>query len=202
MENVLIVEDDNALRAQVRFALEEHYNVFEAGDREEALDCLEKENIGIVILDLGLPPNENTPEEGIKLLQHILENLAAKVIILTGQTTAGIAMDAIKEGAFDYILKPVNMEKILFSIERAILFRDAEEKLEKRGVKKISFNVEIGQGLQPVREEAEKNFVLKVLRDTNFNIYKAAKLLNVKRESIYYFMKKFGFKREEEDGND
>lgn len=202
MENVLIVEDDKPLRSQVRFALEEHYNVFEAGDREEAMDCLEKEGIGIVVLDLGLPPNENTPEEGIKLLQHILENLTAKVIILTGQTTAGIAMDAIKEGAFDYILKPVNMEKILFSIERAILFRDAEDKLEKRGVKKISFNVEIGQGLQPVREEAEKNFVLKVLRDTNFNIYKAAKLLNVKRESIYYFMKKFGFKREEEDGND
>jgi DNA-binding NtrC family response regulator len=202
MENVLIVEDDNALRAQVRFALEEHYNVFEAGDREEALDCLEKEGIGVVVLDLGLPPNENTPEEGIKILQYILENLTAKVIILTGQKTEGIAMDAIKEGAFDYILKPVNMEKILFSIERAILFRDAEEKLEKRGVKKISFNVEIGQGLQPVREEAEKNFVLKVLRDTNFNIYKAAKLLNVKRESIYYFMKKFGFKREEEDGND
>jgi len=202
MENVLIVEDDKALRSQVRFALEERYNVFEAGNREEALDCLEKEGIGVVVLDLGLPPNENTPEEGIKLLQHILENLTAKVIILTGQTTAGIAMDAIKEGAFDYILKPVNMEKILFSIERAILFRDAEDKLEKRGVKKISFNVEIGQGLQPVREEAEKNFVLKVLRDTNFNIYKAAKLLNVKRESIYYFMKKFGFKREEEDGND
>jgi len=202
MENVLIVEDDKALRSQVRFALEERYNVFEAGDREEALDCLEKEGIAVVVLDLGLPPNENTPEEGIKLLQHILENLTAKVIILTGQTTAGIAMDAIKEGAFDYILKPVNMEKILFSIERAILFRDAEDKLEKRGVKKISFNVEIGQGLQPVREEAEKNFVLKVLRDTNFNIYKAAKLLNVKRESIYYFMKKFGFKREEEDGND
>ena len=202
MENVLIVEDDNALRAQVRFALEEYYNVFEAGDREEAIECLEKENIGIVILDLGLPPHENTPDEGIKILQYILENLTAKVIILTGQKTEGIAMDAIKEGAFDYILKPVNMEKILFSIERAILFRDAEEKLEKRGVKMISFNVEIGQGLQPVREEAEKNFVLKVLRDTNFNIYKAAKLLNVKRESIYYFMKKFGFKREEENGND
>jgi transcriptional regulator with PAS, ATPase and Fis domain len=94
------------------------------------------------------------------------------------------------------------MEKILFSIERAILFRDAEEKLEKRGVKKISFNVEVGQGLQPAREEAEKNFVLRVLRDTNFNVYKAAKLLNVKRESIYYFMKKFGFIREEENGND
>ncbi len=202
MENVLIVEDDKPLRSQIRFALEERYNVVEAGDREAALDCLEKESIGVVILDLGLPPNENTPEEGIKLLQHILENMTAKVIILTGQTTEGVAMDAIKGGAFDYIMKPVNMEKILFSIERAILFRDAEEKLEKRGVKKISFNVEVGQGLQPAREEAEKNFVLRVLRDTNFNVYKAAKLLNVKRESIYYFMKKFGFKREEENGND
>jgi DNA-binding NtrC family response regulator len=202
MENVLIVEDDRPLRSQIRFALEERYNVFEAGDREAALDCLEKESIGVVILDLGLPPHENAPDEGIKLLQHILENLTAKAIILTGQTTAGIAMEAIKGGAFDYILKPVNMEKILFSIERAILFRDAEEKLERRGVRKISFNVEIGKGLQPAREEAEKNFVLKVLRDTNFNVYKSAKLLNVKRESIYYFMKKFGFKREESDDND
>lgn len=202
MENILIVEDDKALRSQIRFSLEEHYNVFEAGDREAALDCLNDKSIGVVILDLGLPPHENTPDEGIKLLHHILENLTAKVIILTGQTTAGIAMEAIKGGAFDYILKPVNMEKILFSIERAILFRDAEEKLEKRGVKKISFNVEVGQGLQPAREEAEKNFVLRVLRDTNFNVYKAAKLLGVKRESIYYFIKKFGFKREEGDDSD
>ncbi|HOE18814.1 MAG TPA: response regulator [Syntrophorhabdaceae bacterium] len=202
MENVLIVEDDKALRSQIHFALEENYNVFGAGDREEALECLDRESIGVVILDLGLPPHENTPDEGIKILQHILENLTAKVIILTGQKTEGVAMEAIKGGAFDYIMKPVNMEKILFSIERAILFRDAEEKLERRGVKKISFNVEVGQGLQPAREEAEKNVVLKVLRDTNFNVYKAAKLLNVKRESIYYFMKKFGFKREEDDGND
>jgi len=109
MENVLIVEDDKALRSQVRFALEEYYNVFEAGNREEAMDCLGKEDIGVVVLDLGLPPNENTPEEGIKLLQHILENLTAKVIILTGQKTEGIAMDAIKEGAFDYIMKAVYM---------------------------------------------------------------------------------------------
>jgi DNA-binding NtrC family response regulator len=202
MVNVLIVEDDKPLRSQMRFALEEHYNVFEAGDLQTALECLGRENISVVILDLGLPPHENTPEEGIKILHHILENLTAKVVILTGQTTAGIAMEAIKGGAFDYIVKPVNMEKVLFSIERAILFRDAEETLEKRGVKKISFNVEVWKGLQPAREEAEKNVVLKVLRDTNFNVYKSAKLLGIKRESIYYFMKKFGFKREEGDGND
>jgi transcriptional regulator with PAS, ATPase and Fis domain len=57
----------------------------------------------------------------------------------------------------------------------------------------------VGKGLQPAREEAEKNIILKMLRDTNFNVYKSAKLLGVKRESLYYFIKKFGLKREGDD---
>ncbi|NLT24614.1 MAG: Fis family transcriptional regulator, partial [Syntrophorhabdus sp.] len=60
---------------------------------------------------------------------------------------------------------------------------------------------EVGKGLQPAREEAEKNIILKVLKDTNFNVYKSAKLLGVKRESVYYFIKKFGFRREDIDDN-
>jgi transcriptional regulator with PAS, ATPase and Fis domain len=95
------------------------------------------------------------------------------------------------------------MEKIIFSIDRAILFQDAEKKMEKRGIKKVSFDIEVGKGLQPAREEAEKNIILKMLRDTNFNVYKSAKLLGVKRESLYYFIKKFGLKREgDEEGRD
>ena len=80
-----------------------------------------------------------------------------------------------------------------------VLFQDAEKKMEKRGIKKVSFDIEVGKGLQPAREEAEKNIILKMLRDTNFNVYKSAKLLGVKRESLYYFIKKFGLKREGDD---
>jgi two-component system, response regulator RegA len=197
MENILLVEDDFALRIQVQFSLEEKYAVFEAGNVEEAMDVLQEKKIDIVILDLGLPPHENTPDEGIRLLKAMQETYHAKIIILTGQKTEDAALRAIKSGAFDYILKPVQIEQLMFSIERAILFRDVEKKIGEQGVKKVSFNIEVGKGLQPAREEAEKNIILKVLEDTNFNVYKSAKLLGVKRESLYYFIKKFGFKRKD-----
>lgn len=199
METILLTEDDVALRAQMRFALEERFEVLEAGDVRKSVNLLNKHNITMAILDLGLPPNENTPDEGLRLLHYILENFDIKVIILTGQKTESAALEAIKSGAFDYIVKPASMEKIFFSIDRAILFRDTERKIEQLGTKKITFDIEVGKGLQPVREEAEKNIILKVLKDTNFNVYKSAKLLGVKRESLYYFIKKFGFKREDID---
>jgi DNA-binding NtrC family response regulator len=201
VKNVLLVEDDVALRTQTRFALEEQFTIFEAASVQEGVNLLNAHEIHIVILDLGLPPRENTPDEGMKLLSYILEKCSAKVIILTGQKTEDTALEAIKSGAFDYISKPVTMEKIIFSIDRAMLFQDAEKKMEKSGIKKVSFDIEVGKGLQPAREEAERNIILKILKDTNFNVYKSAKLLGVKRESLYYFIKKFGLKREgDEEG--
>ena len=202
METILLAEDDIALRAQMRFALEERFKTVEAGNVVEAIDLLNRHDVAIAIIDLGLPPNEDTPDEGLRLLRYILENTDIKVIILTGQKTEGVALEAVRSGAFDYIMKPASIEKIIFSIERAILFRDMEMQIERQGIRKIAFDIEVGKGLQPAREEAEKSIILKVLRDTNFNVYKSAKLLGVKRESLYYFIKKFGFRRDEEGGND
>ena len=199
METILVTEDDITLRAQIRFALEERFHIAEAGNVMKSVNLLNTQPITLAILDLGLPPQENTPEEGLRLLHYILENFGIKVIILTGQKTESAALESIKSGAFDYLVKPVSMEQLMFSIDRAILFRDTEQKLSQQGVAKITFGVEVGKGLQPAREEAEKNIILKVLKDTNFNVYKSAKLLGVKRESLYYFIKKFGFKREDID---
>jgi DNA-binding NtrC family response regulator len=199
MVSILLIEDDIALRKQIRFFLENMYSIFEAGNKKEAIDTLKTNKIDIVILDLGLPPHESTPDEGLIVLDHILGKYACKVLILTGQKTEGIALEAIKAGAFDYILKPAGTEKILYSVERAILFKETEEQLERQGIKKISLDVEMGKGLQPLRDEADKNIILRILRDTNFNVYQSAKILGVKRESLYYFLKKFGVKRTYDD---
>jgi two-component system, response regulator RegA len=199
MVSILLIEDDIALRKQIRFFLENTYSIFEAGNKKEAVDALKTNKIDIVILDLGLPPDESTPDEGLKVLEHILGKYACKVLILTGQKTEGIALEAIKAGAFDYILKPAGTEKILYSVERAMLFKETEEQLERQGIKKISLEVEMGRGLQTLRDEADKNIILRVLRDTNFNVYQSAKILGVKRESLYYFLKKFGVKRTHDD---
>ena len=199
MVSILLVEDDTALRKQIRFSLESAYSLFEAGNQKEAIDSLKKNKIDVVILDLGLPPHEDTPEEGLKVLEHILGKYMCKVIILTGQKTEGIALEAIKSGAFDYLLKPASTEKILYSVERALLFKETEEELEKQGIKKISLEVEMGKGLQTLRDEADKSIILSVLKNTNFNVYQSAKILGVKRESLYYFLRKFGVKRSDDD---
>jgi DNA-binding NtrC family response regulator len=198
MPTILLVEDDMALRKQIRFSLEGDFSILEAENRKEATELLKSHPIDVVILDLGLPPSGDSPEEGLIILSSILNQYSSKVIILTGQKTEGIALESIKTGAFDYLMKPISMEKILFSIERAILFKNAEEELEKQGIKKITLDVEVGKGLQTLRDEADKHVILKVLRDTNFNIYQSAKILGVKRESLYYFLKKFGLKRTHE----
>ncbi len=198
MPTILLVEDDIALRKQIRFSLEGDFSILEAENRKEAAELLKSHPIDVVILDLGLPPSGDSPEEGLIILSSILNQYSSKVIILTGQKTEGIALESIKSGAFDYLMKPVSMEKILFSIERAILFKNVEEELEKQGIKKITLDVEVGKGLQTLRDEADKHVILKVLRDTNFNIYQSAKILGVKRESLYYFLKKFGLKRSHE----
>ena len=199
MVSILLIEDDIALRKQIRFFLENTFSIFEAGNQKDAIDALKTNKIDIVILDLGLPPNESTPDEGLRVLDHILGKYACKVLILTGQKTEGIALEAIKAGAFDYILKPASTEKILYAVERAMLFKETEEQLERQGIKKISLDVEMGKGLQTLRDEADKNIILRILRDTNFNVYKSAKILGVKRESLYYFLKKFGVKRTYDD---
>jgi DNA-binding NtrC family response regulator len=199
MVSILLIEDDIALRKQIRFFLENTFSIFEAGNQKEAFEALKTNKIDIVILDLGLPPNESTPDEGLRVLDHILGKYACKVLILTGQKTEGIALEAIKAGAFDYILKPASTEKILYAVERAMLFKETEEQLERQGIKKISLDVEMGKGLQTLRDEADKNIILRILRDTNFNVYQSAKILGVKRESLYYFLKKFGVKRTYDD---
>ena len=199
MKKVLLVEDDIALRKQIRFSLEKDFNVFESQNRKETVAILKDIEIDIVLLDLGLPPSENTPIEGLKLIDYILDRDLAKIIVLTGQETEKAAIESIKRGVFDYLLKPVKIEKLLFSIERAVVYKNAEKKIDEQGIKNISVNVKVGEGLQPLREAAEKKAIHKVLKDTNFNVYKTAKIMGIKRESLYYFIKKFGWKREKFD---
>jgi len=199
MSKIILIEDDEALRKQLRFSLESSHEISEAGNRLQAIDMLKSAPHDIAVVDLGLPPNENSPDEGLFIIDHINTNYTCKIIVLTGQNTKEAAVKSLERGSFDYLEKPVNMEKLLFSIERAELFIQSEEELRSRGFEKIQFQAEIGKGLQNIRESAEKNLIIKVLNDTGFNVYQSAKILGVKRESLYYFIKKFNLERTEND---
>ena len=196
--HILLVEDDPALRAMLRGLLEMHdYQVSEADCRSDAMAMLRKEpGIGVVLLDFGLPPHAHDMREGIATLQQIqAEVMTAKVIVLTGQEQSAAALEAIREGAFDFLAKPVSSDAILRAVARAALFRRSEQELSLQGITRIAVNAQAGEGLKSIRSDAEERLVRQVLKETGFNVFQSARRLGVKRENVYYFLKKFGIER-------
>ena len=128
---VLIVEDDEAIRQQLRWALAREYEVLTAGTADEATELYRRERPSAVTLDLGLPPDAAGSEEGLRALARILGvDALAKVIVITGNSDRAHALRAVELGACDYYLKPVQVEDLRLMLRRAIQLRTLEEEVE------------------------------------------------------------------------
>ena len=197
--HILLIEDDPALRIMLRGILElQDFIVSEAQSKAEGLAKLRADAaITVIILDLGLPPHAHDITEGIATLTAILDDiLPVKVIVLTGQDQEAAALEAIREGAFDFLAKPATADAILRAVRRAQLFLKKERELGAQGITRIAINAQISEGLKGVRMDAEERLVRQILKETGFNVNQSAKRLGVKRENIYYFLKKFGIERD------
>jgi two-component system NtrC family response regulator len=116
---LLIVEDDEEIRTQMKWALANDYDVVLAGDHAGALEAFRADRPPVVLLDMGLPPRPADPEEGLATLSELsaLESLT-KIIVVTGQGEKGIGMRAIGSGAYDFLTKPVEMDELKFLLKR------------------------------------------------------------------------------------
>jgi two-component system NtrC family response regulator len=132
-ERLLIIEDDEDIRTQLTYALQDEYDVSVAGDRTRAAAAIQESPPEIVTLDLGLPPTPDTAEEGLRALEEILAVApGAKVIIITGNADRANALAAVERGAFDYHLKPVNLDELRVVLRRATYLRQLERESEEQ----------------------------------------------------------------------
>jgi len=197
---ILLVDDDPALRSMLGFSLElAGYEVAEADSSLSAISCLQNSRYRVVLLDMGMPPNEHTPQEGLAVLDWLNHHQPmVKVVVLTGQNTDSVSYLALKHGAFDFLEKPISSESLLAAIKRAELFYLQAEKLKKQeGLQRLQVDAVEGEGVKSIRNQAEKKLVKQVLDDTGFNVHESARRLGLKRENVYYLIKKYGFKRAE-----
>ncbi len=126
---LLVIEDDDGLRSQLKWCFDKKINVSVAGDPDSALRAFERHQPGVVTLDLGLPPDPGGASEGFRLLETLLGSApATRIIVVTGREERDHAIRAIAAGAFDYYQKPVDVETLNFAVERA--FRIAELEAE------------------------------------------------------------------------
>lgn len=116
---LLVVEDDEGLQSQLRWCFD-GFDVLISGDREDAIAQLRRYQPGVVLLDLGLPPDPGGVTEGLATLEEILSmSPETKIIIVTGDNDRANAVKAISLGAYDFYQKPADPEILGLIVERA-----------------------------------------------------------------------------------
>jgi two-component system, NtrC family, response regulator len=117
---LLIVDDNENIRTQMKWALAQDYDVHLAENRQAAVEECARNHPQVVLLDLGLPPSPSDPTEGFATLGEILAiNPFTKVIVITGQGEKENALRAIGEGAYDFLNKPIDAKELEVILKRA-----------------------------------------------------------------------------------
>src|SRR6478735_421381 len=116
MAKILVIDDEKAIRRSIREILEfEKHQVEEAEDGQMGLNMALKNNYDIVLSDIKMPKIDGT-----ELLQKIMESeLDTSVIMMSGHGSIETAVEAVKKGAYDYLAKPIDLNRLLVAIRNA-----------------------------------------------------------------------------------
>ncbi len=118
LKKILIIDDEVDITNNIKAILnDENYNSSTANNSIEAIDLLNNDKFDLVILDVWL---DNSELDGIELLKKIRETSSIPIIIISGHGNIEMAVQAIKEGANEFIEKPFTSERLLLSISRSI----------------------------------------------------------------------------------
>jgi two-component system response regulator PilR (NtrC family) len=115
--NILIIEDEKSMREVLKILLEEeHYNVMSVTNGLEGIDLIKKELFDLIITDIKMPK-----ADGFEVLRMAKEiSPASVVIMITAFGTTESAIDAMKQGAYDYINKPFKIDEIRLIVNKAL----------------------------------------------------------------------------------
>ena len=141
--NILIVDDEKNTREGLGLALEESYEVYMASGAEEAFNLMEAETFDVILTDLRM-----AGKSGLKVIDHAIKLPNRPIcIMMTAYGNVETAVEAMRRGAFDFLTKPVSLEKLELLIKRALQSRHIEAEnavLHERLDKKYSFDGIVG----------------------------------------------------------
>ncbi|WP_304038005.1 sigma-54-dependent transcriptional regulator [Mesonia mobilis] len=169
MAKILIVEDDVAFCQMLEtFLTKKGYEVNASHTGNDALAKIKSNNYDIVLTDVRLPDRDGN--EILQILKE--EHPGTKVILMTGYAEVNLAVDAIKTGAFDYISKPINPEKMLQVVKSALEIEEDQviAKPTKSKKETVKRNVE-GSYVAGVSDASKKlsNYI-KLVAPTNMSV--------------------------------
>lgn len=155
MSKILIVDDEPIIRTALREILEyEKYEIEEAEDVKKALEAIEKQEFKLILSDIKMP--EMNGIDFLEELQKRENNIP--VIMITGHGDIDTAVEALKKGAFDFLQKPLDMNRLLISVRHAVEREQlvGETKKLKRKINKRYEIVGNSPAIEQVKEMIEK----------------------------------------------
>lgn len=155
MAEILIIDDEKAIRKALTEILSaEGYKTEEAGDGEEGLRKFKEKSYDVVLCDIKMPKLD-----GIEFLQKATEsNSDIPVIMISGHGNIETAVDAVKKGAFDYISKPPDLNRMLITIRNAMDKSSlvTETKVLKRRVNRVQDMIGESGPIKKIKDTIEK----------------------------------------------
>jgi len=154
-EKILVIDDEAGIRSSLKGILEdEGYSIKTAVTGEDALKLLKGQNFDLILLDIWLPQMN-----GIEILEKIKKmDENPQVVMISGHGSVETAVQAIKLGAYDFLEKPLSLEKVILTVKNALM----QKKLEKENIRlRESIHLKhhlIGKSdpVQKLRDEIEK----------------------------------------------
>lgn len=154
MSRILIIDDQEPIRRVLREILEnEKYMVDDAGNGPTALQMIKEQEYDVVLCDIKMPDMD-----GMKVLQLVKESSDVPVIMISGNSTTNEAADSIKQGAFDFISKPPDLNRLLITVRNALDKQNlcVENKALKKVVSRQNEMVGQSEPMMEVRDMIEK----------------------------------------------
>jgi DNA-binding NtrC family response regulator len=220
---ILLVDDEDNILEQMQWALEPDYQVFTTASEAQALEAFGHEKPPVVTLDLSLNPQDPGDLGGLRLLKQMLfQEPSTQVIIVTANRDDTNTLRAIQLGAFDYYSKPVRLDEIKITIQRAFHIHHVKQRIRQSfsGVEEgfhemiaklastqdvfRSIDVVAGSGHEPTdvnlkfaKRLLEMEFVKKALSRNRGIVSRAARELGISRVNLYDLIDKHNIRVQE-----
>ncbi len=155
MASVLIIDDERAIRKTLSEILSyEGYKIDEASDGEEGLKLFSSKTYDVVLCDIKMPKMD-----GLEFLEKAKDiNADVPIIIISGHGNIDTAVEAVKKGAFDYVSKPPDLNRLLITLRNALDKQQlvSETKTLKRRVSKVQEMIGESAAIKKIKETVEK----------------------------------------------
>ena len=175
-DSLLIIEDDPHLRRQMVRFFETTYEVLEAAGRAEATEVLCSREVDVVLVDMHLPPDTDTIDEGLRALAAAQEAAPGILILaMSGDSDRATCLKAVEAGAYDFFSKPIDTDELRIIVRRALERRRTDRdlaRLQEEVEKRYDFSALMGASPEmeslkaSIRKVADSNATVLILGES------------------------------------